>query len=101
MGGGAEGVTEAGAFCPIIVRALTDAASIAFTTPRRRISSLLGRKNSPAMDRGGRKPRRLTTNKDSEIAQVCNVAEARGKENCRAGDAFALCVYAIVSPSLF
>jgi hypothetical protein len=53
------------------------------------------------MDRGGRKPRRLTTNKDSEIAQVCNVAEARGKENCRAGDAFALCVYAIVSPSLF
>jgi hypothetical protein len=59
MGGGADGVTEAGAFCPIIVRALTDAASIAFTNSRRRISLLLRRKNSPTIDRGGRKPHRL------------------------------------------
>src|ERR1700722_2644558 len=94
MGGGAEGVTEAGAFCPIIVRALTDAASIAFTNSRRRISLLLRHKNSPAMDRGGRKPCRLTQIKIVKTLRVATSRRRAEEERGGAGEAFALCVYA-------
>jgi hypothetical protein len=54
------------------VRALTEAATIAFTKSRRRISSPVAEKFT--VNRGSEMGRRLTTDKDSEIAFVCNAA---------------------------
>jgi hypothetical protein len=67
MGGGVEGATDEGAFCPIIALGLTDAARTAFTKSRRRMPLLLVRKFHRSA--AWRLPR---------VAQSCGVVRSPG-----------------------